>query len=49
MFVGVYLLISGNQRLLAMLALLATNGMLGWQFYSAALFWKSTVTEVSEE
>ncbi len=49
MFVGVYLLISGNQGLLAMFALLATNGMLGWQFYSSALFWRRTVTEVSIE
>ena len=45
---GIYLLISGDQGLLAMLALLATNGMLGWQFYTAALFWKRTVTEVSD-
>jgi hypothetical protein len=42
------LLISGDQGLLAMLALLATNGMLGRQFYTAALFWKRSVTEVSD-
>lgn len=46
--VGIYLFISGNQGLLAMFALLAVNGMLGWQFYTSALFWKRTVTEVSE-
>jgi len=45
---GIYLLISGDRGLLAMLALLAANGLLGWQFYSAALFWKRTVTDVSE-
>lgn len=45
---GIYLLFIGDQWLFAMLALLATNGMLGWQFYTAALFWKRTVTEVSE-
>ncbi len=44
---GIYLLISGNQGLLAMFALLAVNSTLGWQFYLAALFWKSTVTDVS--
>ena len=45
---GAYLLISGDQGLLAMLALLATNGFLGWQFYTAALFWERSVTDVSE-
>ena len=45
---GVYLLVSGNQGLLAMFALLAVNSMLGWQFYTAALFWKTTVAEVSD-
>jgi hypothetical protein len=45
---GIYLLISRDQSLLAMLSVLAVNGMLGWQFYAAALFWKRTVTDVSE-
>jgi hypothetical protein len=45
---GIYLQISGNQGFLAILALLATNGMLLWQFYAAALFWKRNVTEVSK-
>jgi hypothetical protein len=35
------LLISGDQGLLAMLALLATNGMLGWQFNTAVLYGSS--------
>jgi len=42
---GVYLLTSGDSRIFAMLALLATNGALGWQFYQAALFWEISVTE----
>jgi hypothetical protein len=46
---GIYLLISKNQGLLAMLALLATNAMLGWQFFTAARFWKSTVGEETQE
>ncbi len=44
--VGIYLRISGNQGWLAMLAVLATNGLLGWQFYATALFWRRTVTGV---
>jgi hypothetical protein len=47
-FAGVFLLISGDQGLIAMLALLATNSLLGWQFHSAALFWKRSVSEVSQ-
>ena len=46
---SIYLMISGNQGLLALLALLTINSILGWQFYTAALFRKSTVTEVPEE
>ena len=42
---GVYLLTSGDSGILAMLALVAANGLLGWQFYQAALFWESSVTE----
>ena len=45
---GIYLLISTDQGLIAMLALLTTNIMLGWQFYTAARFWKLTVAEKSE-
>ena len=44
---GIVLMISKNQGLLAILALLATNAMLGWQFFTAARFWKSTVAEES--
>lgn len=44
---GVYLLLSGDRGILAMLALLATNGVLGWQFYQAALFWNLSITEDS--
>lgn len=45
---GIYLLVSGNQGLVALLALMAVNSILGWQFYTAALFWKITVAEESE-
>lgn len=45
---GVYLYISGDSRIFAMLALLATNGLLVWQFYSSAQFWNESVTEVSD-
>jgi len=45
---GIYLLITGNRGLFALLALLATNIILVWQFYTAALFWKRTMTTVSE-
>ena len=48
LLIGIYLLISGNQGLVALLALMAVNSILGWQFYTAALFWKVTVAEVSE-
>jgi hypothetical protein len=47
--VGIYLLISGHRGWVAMLALLATNAMLGWQFYTAAVFWKRTVSELPED
>jgi hypothetical protein len=46
--VGTYLLISKNQGLPAMLALLVTTAMLGWQFFTAARFWKSTVGEETD-
>lgn len=39
---GIYVLISGGAGGFALLALLATNGLLGWQFYSAAMFWKQS-------
>ncbi len=45
---SIYLIISGNQGLFAMFALLAVNSVLGWQFYTAARFWKATVTDVSK-
>jgi len=42
---GVYLLISGDSGIFAMLAVLATTGFLGWQFFKAAQFWERSVTE----
>jgi hypothetical protein len=45
---GIYLLVSGEQGLLALLILLATNGLLGWQFYEAGRFWKQSLAEESD-
>lgn len=42
---GIYLLVSGDQGIIALLAVLATTGILVWQFFSAAQFWRRTVTE----
>ena len=42
---GVYMLISGDRGLVAMLALLAANGVLVWQFRDAARYWELAVTE----
>ncbi len=47
--VGVYFRISGDQGWLAMLALLATNCLLGWQFYATAVFWQLSVADEPEE
>ena len=44
MLAGIYLYLSSDQGLLAMLALLATNGLLWWQFFMAAQFWRRTVS-----
>ena len=46
---GVYLLISGDNGLITMLALLTTNGILGWQFYLAAQFWEQSVARTTDE
>jgi hypothetical protein len=40
---GVYVLVSGNTALVAMLMVLATCGLLCWQFYEAAQFWERSV------
>jgi hypothetical protein len=45
MLAGVYLLISGDSGIFAMLAVLATTGVLVWQFFSAAKFWERSVTD----
>jgi hypothetical protein len=42
---GVYLLANDSSGILAMLALLATNGVLVWQFHQAAQFWELSVNE----
>lgn len=45
-FAGVYLLIDGGS---GMLALLATNGALAWQFYQVRRFWELSLAEETEE
>ena len=43
---GAYLLVSGDQGILAMLALLATNGLLMWQLHVSARFWDRSISEI---
>lgn len=45
---GIYLLISGDRGSIAMLALLATTGLLGWQFYATASYWTRSVSRTSD-
>jgi hypothetical protein len=40
---GIYLMVSGDRGIIAMLAVLATAGILVWQFFVAALTWRRTV------
>ena len=42
---GMYLLASGEQSMMALLAALTTAVVLCWQFWSTAHFWKRSVTE----
>jgi hypothetical protein len=44
---GIYLMVSGDRGIIAMLAVLATAGILVWQFFVAALTWRRTVCEES--
>lgn len=46
---GVYFLISGNSGIPAMLALLVTTAVLGWQFFLAARFWELSVSGETDE
>ena len=45
---GVILWISGDRGVFAALASAGTLGVLVWQFYSAANFWRQTVIEASD-
>ena len=45
---GIYFLISGNDGIPALLALLAATALLGWQFYDAAQYWERSVFGESE-
>jgi len=41
--IGIFLFVSGDTGLFAMTALLGTNGMLGWQYYTSARFWEQSM------
>ena len=45
MLAGVFILNSRDQGAVAMLALLATNGLLVRQFHEAAVFWERSITD----
>lgn len=42
---GAYLWVSGDEGVIAALAVLATASVLVWQFYMTALFWEHTVVD----
>lgn len=42
---GVYLWVSGDEGVIAALAMLAAAAVLVWQFYKTALFWEHTVVD----
>jgi hypothetical protein len=44
---GVYVFVSGNTGLVALLMVLATCGLMCWQFYQAAQFWERSVGKPS--
>lgn len=44
---GVYLILSGNLGIPALMLLLTVNGLLGWQFYAAAHFWERSMKDPS--
>ncbi|TDJ23602.1 MAG: hypothetical protein E2O58_08185 [Gammaproteobacteria bacterium] len=44
-FAGLFVLTTGDQGTVAMLALLATNGLLLWQFHNSAEFWKRSIAD----
>ncbi len=46
---GAYLWKGGDNDSLALIALLATNAVLAWQFYNSAYFWKRTMTAVADK
>jgi hypothetical protein len=43
--VGAYVIVNGDTGAVAMIALLATNGLLTWQFREAAKFWRDSVAD----
>ncbi|MEE4282946.1 MAG: hypothetical protein V2I41_13455 [Pseudomonadales bacterium] len=45
--VGVYLTLSGNLGVFALILILAINGLLGWQFYIVAHFWERSMKDPS--
>ena len=45
--VGAYVLYRNDQGIVALLAILSCNGLLGWQFYEATVFWKRSVSHLA--
>lgn len=45
---GGYILISGDEGVFTLVAMLATVGLLGWQFYVTARFWQRSAVEESD-
>jgi hypothetical protein len=48
-WIGLYLQLSGDTGMFVLLPLLAVNGLLCWQFYEAARFWESSITDAPAE
>ncbi|MBI1212156.1 MAG: hypothetical protein GC190_11885 [Alphaproteobacteria bacterium] len=46
---GIYLLASRGGELVTMIALLATNALLAWQFYAASQFWNRSVNADAQQ
>ena len=45
---GVYISVTGDNGIFAMVALLATNGSLAWQFGQSAMYWRVAIAERPE-
>jgi hypothetical protein len=46
--VGIYLMLSSNLGVVALILIVAINGLLGYQFYVVAHFWERSMVDTSE-